>query len=280
MTAEGDIPLGEADFRRERRLLSPSVFFWANGEPGSWPAPIDPITAEVWRDVMRLATHVVLYTTSQDGSRISRLKQLESDWVFSWPQPGVAPFVEYPALVAGEEFDAAVFNALHGYYRQAIGCLRVALETLAIAAAFSVRGDLSSFERWQAGDLEGSFGTARTALGDSVDGRRIDATTAPSSVFGDSSDSWMKARYRRLCDYAHSRAGYDNGALWRSNGPIYVAQALGTVECEFRETMALCYLLARIGWDGYEPGPGQPALLGGPLDGWAQYATMLREWLL
>lgn len=42
------------------------------------------------------------------------------------------------ALLAGEEFDALVFNALHGWYRQAIGCLRNGLETLIVGAALAV----------------------------------------------------------------------------------------------------------------------------------------------
>ena len=188
--------------------------------------------------------------------------------------------MDYPALIAGEEFDALVFNALHGYYRQAIGCLRISLETLTMAAAFATTTDTESFEAWQAGTLEAKFGRARVLLRDSAEGRQIDVAASPASVFGDADNSWLNARYKRLCDYAHSRAGHDNGGFWESNGPLFVPRALATVEREFRETLALCYLLERLGWPGYASGQGQPALLEGPQKGWSQYDAVLRTWLL
>jgi hypothetical protein len=132
----------------------------------------------------------------------------------------------------------------------------------------------------QNGTLETQFRRARRLLRDSAEGHRIDAAVHPRSVFGDAGDAWLKSRYKRLCDYAHSRAGHDNGGFWESNGPLFVPHALDTVEREFRETLALCYLLERLGWSGYATGQGQPALLGGPQDGWSQYDAVLRTWLL
>jgi hypothetical protein len=81
---------------------------------------------------MVLPTDVALKTSSYAGSAAAQLEALNSDWVFSWPGPGQASFMDEVCLLAGEEFDALVFNALHGYYRQAIGCLRNALETMTI----------------------------------------------------------------------------------------------------------------------------------------------------
>lgn len=280
MTDSNRIALPGTDFRRERTLLSPSVFFWEDGEPDMWAPPDDLIDRGAWDHVMGLATHVALESSGHAGSTISRLNQLSSDWTASWPAPGSAPFMDYPVLIAGEEFDALVFNALHGYYRQAIGCLRVALENLAMAAAFAVAGDSKSFQSWQQGNLEVKYGRARILLRDSTEGRQIDGFASQTSVFGDADGSWMNARYKRLCDYAHSRAGHDNGGFWESNGPLFVPRAVATVEREFRETLALCYLLERLGWPGYVPGPGQSALLDGPQEGWSQYKTLLCSWLL
>jgi hypothetical protein len=65
------------------------------------------------------------------------------------PEPGEAPFMEEVSLLAGEEFNALVFNALHGYYRQAIGCLRNALETLIAGAGLAVTGNQELFKRWR-----------------------------------------------------------------------------------------------------------------------------------
>lgn len=188
--------------------------------------------------------------------------------------------MEYPSLIAGEEFEALVFNTVHGFYRQAISSLRVALETLVMAAGFAVTGDLASFQAWQHGDLEAKFGRARVLLRDSVEGRAIDVAAGPGGVFGDADSSWLNARYKCLCDYAHSRAGRGNGGFWESNGPLFIPRALATVEREFRETVVVCYLLQRIAWPGYAPGLGQRALLDGSCDGWSEHVPMLRFWLL
>jgi hypothetical protein len=90
----------------------------------------------------------------------------------------------------------------------------------------------------------------------------------------------MKKRYHRLCSYAHSEAGYSNADFWKSNGPVFSPGALETVEPEFRETLALCYLLLRLGWSSYKVGQGQRPLLDGPTGDWAKYEPILRSWLL
>ncbi len=69
---------------------------------------------------MTLPTDVVLKTTSYEGTWASRVHRLASDWIWACPQdPASAPFMHAPALDAFEEFDALVFNAVHGYFRQA-----------------------------------------------------------------------------------------------------------------------------------------------------------------
>lgn len=53
--AEGELTegnrasLSDTDFRRERALLHPSVFFWSEGEPDTWPVSTDLIGQEAWR---------------------------------------------------------------------------------------------------------------------------------------------------------------------------------------------------------------------------------------
>jgi hypothetical protein len=149
-----------------------------------------------------------------------------------------------------------------------------------MAAGYAIQKDATSFEAWQQGRTEAKFGVARVAVRDSAEGRAIDATVYPRSVFGDSDSAWLNARYKALCNYAHSRAGHDNGEFWESNGPLFVPRALATVEREFRETLAIAYLLQRLAWPNYGTGRGQPALMDGQLDGWADFEPMLRMWLL
>jgi hypothetical protein len=276
---DGDgIDLEAGDFRAKRRYLAPWLF--ANGEEGeTYPPPTDLVDEEGWDAVMTLPTDVALKSTSYEGSLVARMASLHTDWIFSWPAMGTAPFMDEVSLLAAEEFDALVFNAAHGYYRQAIGCLRNALEVLMVAASLAVTGNDALFQKWRVEGQEISFGQARAWLRDSADGAQVDADADPQSVFGDADTSWTKARYSRLCGYAHSQAGYNNADFWESNGPVFSPQALQLVEAEFRETLALGFLLLRLGWPGYAPGPGEPNLLAGPQDGWGMYDGLLRTWL-
>ena len=120
MNDDDAIDLPEDDFRRIRRYLAPSCFALTDYEDDDYPPPSDLISREAWDGIVDVATDVSLWTSSHTGSVIDRLHGIHSDWIFSWPEVGDAPFIEEAALLAGEEFDALVFNALHGWYRQAL----------------------------------------------------------------------------------------------------------------------------------------------------------------
>ena len=281
MKGEEGVDLPSDDFRRVRRYLAPHLFAWPDDDDAkTYPPPSDLVPEENWDHVMTLPTDVALKSSSYEGSAIARLATLESQWIFSWPQAGEAPYMEEVVLLAGEEFSALVFNALHGYYRQAIGCLRNALETLMAAAGLAVTSNRDLFDRWRRGEQQIGFGQARAWLRDSVQGNKIESETAPDSIFGNDDSSWAKARYRQLCAYAHSQAGYNNADFWESNGPIFVPEALVVVEQEFRETLALGYLLLRLAWPTYRPGPGPQSIIIGPRVGWEKYERLLRTWLM
>jgi hypothetical protein len=68
--------------------------------------------------------------------------------------------------------------------------------------------------------------------------------------------------------------------LWSSNGPIFVPAVLRRVEDELRETLALAYLLLKMGWSGYVTTDGVRNLLSGPTTGWQEYHTVLSAELL
>lgn len=280
MKEEDGVDLDGDDFRRIRRYLAPHLFAWPDDdESGTYPPPSDLIPEENWDHVMTLPTDVALKSSSYEGSAIARLATLETQWIYSWPEVGTAPFIEEASLLVDEEFDALVFNALHGYYRQAISCLRNALETMMTAAALAVTNNHELFDRWRKGEERIGFRRARRWLRDSTEGAEIDGDIAPHSVFGDDDSSWTNSRYARLCSYAHSQGGYNNADFWESNGPIFVPRALCVVEQEFRETLALCYLLLRLGWPTYQAGPGPKAIVTGPRTGWEKYGDPLCSWL-
>jgi hypothetical protein len=267
--------------RRLRAFLAPHVFYPYDEQETSYPPADDVMDREAWEGVMHLATDVALKTSSYSGSVAARLHDLHSDWIFSWPtEEDAAPFMFEVALLAGEEIDALVFNAMHGFYRQALGCLRNALETMAIAAGLAVTNNTALFAKWRKDGQEITFGQGRTWLRDNPAGAQIDLLVAPESVFGNESTAWMKARYATLCAYAHSQSGYNNADFWESNGPVYRPQALAVVETELRETLALAYLLLHLGWATYTAGIGEPKLLDGPQGQWSRFDSLLRHRLL
>lgn len=65
-----------------------------------------------------------------------------------------------PMLSAMEEFEAAAFNALHGFYRQSIGCARNALEVMTVGSACHTLKHHNQFKAWQNGDKRFGFGAA------------------------------------------------------------------------------------------------------------------------
>ncbi len=285
MTDEANLlPLPEDDFRRVRSYYAPHVFAsWRMddpNEPDLYPPPSDLVSRDDWVSIIQLPTDVVLKTTSYAGSWVSRIEKLASDWLWAMPCYDQSPLMAWPSVVAREEFKGLVFNAVHGYFRQALGCLRNVLEILAAAASVSITNNNARYEEWRDWE-EVPMRQARPVLRDSVEGTRIDSAVAdPDAIFGDDKDHWMKRRYKRLCAYTHGAAGHTSGDFWESNGPIYVSAAFPVVEAEFRETLALSFLLLKIGWPGYTPTDGVRDLLSGPATGWEQYHAVLSAELL
>jgi hypothetical protein len=183
------------------------------------------------------------------------------------------PYAPEPAFLAAEEFEALDYVALHGYYRQALGCLRNALETMTHAAAFAATQRLDDFREWRDGSLELRFRISRQAIFDSQVGQRIEGRLPEGSVFGDlRRGGWIATLYRRLCAYAHSQAGF-NADFWESNGPVYRPHAYNLVIDELRETVTVCYVLLRVCWPGFKLPTDLASLLDRPaMSNWPEFA--------
>lgn len=242
-----EVPLPEGDFRRGRVLLPPEAFALAEGPD---PPIDDLVSKQVWNHLIQLADDVALRTTNWQGSTTDLINRISAQWLFAVPiEPIGAPFAPEPALLTSEEFQALEFIALHGYYRQALGCLRNALETMTHAARYAASGQALEFWRWRKGDLEPKFGSSRASLLLSKAGGEIEQAVAPGSVFGTlERHGWLAGLYRRLCSYAHSQGGSNNADFWESNGPVYAATAYELVLDELRETVAACYVLFKVCW--------------------------------
>lgn len=267
------------DFRRERALLSPELFA-DSGTGGDLP-PTDLVSKEAWTGLIDLPTDVLLRTTSHEGSSVDALHQLTSMWIdlVYRMEESSAPYMSAASLLALEEFDALAFITLHGYYRQALGCLRNALEVLTVGAGLAVTQNWALFARWRTGE-EVKFGNARDWLSASADGRRLDALAAPGAVFDRTvSEAWLVRRHKRLSGYAHSRAGTNNMDFWESNGPVHVWGVLDQAIAETRETMTLGMVLLHLGWPDFTMTPKARDLVDHPDASWSDMAPAVQEFL-
>jgi hypothetical protein len=211
--------LAEGDFRERRTYLADECFALSGGPS---PPPTDLVPQEQWDGLMHLPTDVSLRTTDYKGSLFGELCDLWGDWVEALPlEPLQKDFMFSSALDANDELQAAVFTASHGFYRQAGGSLRSALETLTIAAGFAVRDDWSRFQEWQQGLHEPKFGNGLDFLSQNDSLCALDQKLGNGGIFAKRTGV-LDRLYKELCAYVHARANASNGAIWSSNGPVWV----------------------------------------------------------
>jgi hypothetical protein len=157
-------------------------------------------------------------------------------------------------LDAADEFHAATYNSLHGFYRQAFGCLRNALEVITVATYCQVTGQRDLFKQREAGGVKIEFGKAcdgllgssrlavlrvrlKDQLGDSIFGQR----QGPTDRGG-----WARRLFSDLSEYEHSRPNFRNVDMWESNGPVFSPKAFTRFAAAFFETAALCFLMVKM----------------------------------
>jgi hypothetical protein len=150
-------PLSLDDFRAVRIVLEDDDFALVERPDGP---PTDLIDCEVWNGIVTLPDDVAIRTSNHHGQMLRILDLHWTAWVFA-VDPVQEP-IGKAMLDAAEEFRAATFNALLGYYRQACGCLRNALEVITTAAACQVSARADLLRKRKQGEL--GFGAACDAL--------------------------------------------------------------------------------------------------------------------
>ena len=124
------------------------------------------------------------------------------------------------------------------------------------------------------------FGNARDWLAASPEGTRLDGLVAPTAVFDrEVSGAWLPRLHKRLCGYAHSRAGMNNIDFWESNGPVHVWGLLDRIIAETKETMVLGMVLLRLGWPDFTLNPEAQDVISHPDQSWSDMATAVQEFL-
>jgi hypothetical protein len=255
-------PLEVGLFRAERRYLADHVFL---DVPGDGAPPSDVVPREAWEGMLDLPTDALLRTTDDLGIMVTDLHEQGGAWIHATPMhPNDSQFMFEPALDASDEFQAAPFVALHGWYRQATAGLRNALEGMVCSAAFAVRNDTDRYTSWRAGTFEPKFGNAVELLAADSTLAAIDDRLGLPGLFGRRPDGAIQETYNKLCRYAHSHAGHTNAEIWQSNGPVFSPSAFTHFWTDFCDTIALCYVLLGIGW----PQLSLPSVVR-PIFGWA-----------
>lgn len=221
------------DFRAHRRKLPPGSFAI---EPESEPSASDLIDRSTWQSVTGLPDDVSLRTSDHHGTVIRRAHDCWGEWISlvldiqSLCDDPMSDPLAVAAMNVTDELQVSEYLALTGFYRQAIGTLRAALEGMLAALDFSVASDVGAIDEWLAGTDEGRVWVRKVRLKLS--------TREPFSGFEQQVEwpmfadgGWFAWLYETLSAFVHGRPAHTdksghrmettNGGLWQSNGPIY-----------------------------------------------------------
>ena len=237
------------DFRARRKVLQPEDF--AIG--GDDCPPTDLIDQGTWEELTTLTTDVAIQTSDHNGTALKELNILWGVWI---TVIGNSPDPLSTAMTAAtDEFQAAIFTALHGFYTQSIGCARTALELVTVGCACKLCELNEEFELWCRGESKIGFGWACDRLSNSERSKSIRTQlveTGNESLFDrrtpHCAEGWIRCLYGELSKYSHSRPQFGNGDLWQSNGPVYADDAFRRCSAIQRATYAGFYVMAKIAW--------------------------------
>lgn len=241
-----------SDFRSTRKKLPASAF----AIPGVEIPPTDLINKGVWYQIIHLSDDVALITTDHYGTLIASLERAINKWTTAglavMDFDDIKPF-DYFSIDAHDEFDASLFNAIHGYYRGGFSALRNVIEYLSFGLILHLKNDLGEFEKWKSNQTELKFNESANSLialiPDKVISRRLfwqgDEKISKGSV---------RYLYKDLCKYVHGSFGATDSDMRKSNGPVFVRGAFEFWAILFIQTIILAYLLFAIGYPGKEIG--------------------------
>jgi hypothetical protein len=242
-------PLPLTDFRAVRIVLKRGDFAYA---PGPEPPPSDPVEKDIWIGIMTLPDDVAIRTSNHYGSILQGMDRCWDAWIGSI---GEHRDPVYDAILdASDEFQAATFNSLHGYYRQAFGCLRNALEVMAIATFCQVLKRRKLSWRREVGKIrigfgeacDGLVGTPRLAGLRTKLKKELNDSIFDPMIRNVNHGGWARRLYSDLSEYEHSRPKFRNVDMWQSNGPVFSPRAFTAVAASFYETSAICFLLVKM----------------------------------
>lgn len=241
-------PLSEDDFRAFRVKLDPDDFAISDGPD---PPPSDLIAEDTWHSIQDLPSDVSIRTSDHHGSTLNEIHELWGFWIFDIMRVGDP--INDVLIDINEEFQAAEFNLLHGFYRPAISCLRSTLELVTLCCYCQISTDMNEYNDWRQGVRELNFNIPCNFFDNSpfLNALKIHLQTKVSdSLFTQKSKSTPGGYFRRvysdLSKYSHTYPGFASGDLWQSNGPIYSREAFKLVSELYFSVYELCLILLKI----------------------------------
>lgn len=238
-----------SDFRARRKVLEPEDFAISGKD---YP-PTDLIDKETWEELTTLTSDVAIQTSNHNGTILRELSSLWEVWITAIsdsPNPLATALIS-----ATDEFQAAIFTLLHGFYTQSIGCARTALELVTAGCACEICGLSRESELWCRGESKIGFGWACDRLSNSDQSKAICMKLAEAgygSLFDqrtpNRAEGWFRSLYAEFSKFSHSRPQFNNSDLWESNGPVYAEDAFRCSSAIQRATYAGCYIISKMAW--------------------------------
>jgi hypothetical protein len=228
----------QPDFRMRRVRLAPSVFALPDGQK-RWPRPSDLVSRKVWRGMMHLPDHVALTTSEHHGTALTLQYTLWADWncVFEYDDRDQ---LTDAMLDAGDCFQACEFDAVHGFYRSSRSNLRSAIDVVAAGVLGKLSPEDEAYQRW----TEGRSGSSLNFM--NLRPRLSKLCVRPDERALFKLGGWISALYEELCSFVHARPNSTDGAIWRSNGPIYVYEGFHDSMNLLAATYGAAYVLSKI----------------------------------
>lgn len=202
-----------------------------------------------WNGIVTLPDDVAVRTSNYHGTALKQLEDLWGAWIESCGSVQDCMFTVM--LDAGDDFQAATYTGLTGFYRLSIAATRSALELVTIGAWAQVCGKHKEFKDWRAGKFTLSLGQACDGL---IGGARALETelrkTVKDSLFDQKNQAGDGGFVRRIfsgvSNFTHARPGSTDADMRESNGPIYVRSAFNHVSWVQFETFALCFVIVLL----------------------------------
>jgi hypothetical protein len=217
--------------------------------PGEYARPTNLIDKGTWESIVGLPDDVSIRTSDKYGSQLDIMWDFWGTWIRV--VLGLQALTKHrrnsPTAIAAcdatDEFQAATYVALVGYYRVAFSCLRNVLEQVTIASQLQISGNAQDFLDWRNNEDRVRFGWAADLLprNPSVSAleQRLKASVA-DCLFQQTPKGLVRRAFALMSKYTHGAPGFADGDARESNGPIF----LDRVFLEWRVAALKTYAIA------------------------------------